>query len=313
MIDIIVCTYNRAEKLKTALQSIVDAEMPDNCSLKLIVVNNNSTDDTEQVIREFAKNSSIKVQYLFEPKQGKSHALNTALQNISGDLIAFTDDDVTVDKQWLKEMVTALERHPEYNCFGGKVVAMFPDTVLGWLDINGLMGFLKSVFGHKDEGNEEVEYGNGTFSVTPGGGNMFFRRGAIEKNGFFRTDLGPIGNNLGFSEDTEYCQRLLGRGERFMYIPTAIIYHHVHPERLEKDYLLMWQYRCGRSEVRRNNGYRETKKLFGVPRYLYRKFIAHAFGRYLSINEKKRFYHKLRLYYAAGEIEEHIRIGLERH
>lgn len=273
------------------------------------MVGNNSTDETESVVKEFLKNDSwIKIKYLFEEKQGKSHALNTVLNYITGDIIAFTDDDITVDKGWIREMVGAVERYPKYNCFGCKVVAIYPDNMPKWLDINGSMRFLKSVFCQKDYGNREIEYGDRTISKTPGGGNMFLRRKAIEKNGPFRTDLGPVGRELGFSEDTEYCHRLLEKGERFMYIPSAIVYHPVHTERLKKEYLLNYQYRVGRSEVRRNRGYKDTAKVFGVPRYLYRKMIEHAVGWGLSIQSKKRFYHRLRLYYTAGEIVEHLRM-----
>lgn len=312
-VEIIICTYNRADKLRNAIQSILNAEIPENASVRLTIVDNNSTDNTESVTREFSENNSgMEIKYLFEKKQGKSHALNTAIRHITGDLIAFSDDDQIVDALYLEEMVNALKRHSEYNCFGGKVLPLYPDNMPQWIDINGSMGFLKSVFGHKDEGNKEIEYGNGTISKTPGGGNMFFRREAVGKNGFFRADLGPIGKELGFSEDTEYCQRLLEKGEKFMYIPSAIVYHAVHAERLSKKYLLRWQYKCGRSEVRKTGGYRDTAKAFGVPMYLFRKFIQHAVGWGLSVQSKIRFYHRLRLYYTTGEIVEHIRIGFKK-
>lgn len=307
--EIIISTYNRAEMLRKSIQSILTAEVLDGVNVELLVVNNNSTDATETLIKGFSKNApKIKIKYLFEGRQGKSHALNTALNHVTEDIIAFTDDDVIVDKDWIREMFDALKRYPEYNCFGGKVVAVYPNNMPKWIDINGSMRFLKSAFCHKDEGNKEIEYGNGTVSKTPGGGNIFFRRKAIEINGPFRTDLGPVGKELGFSEDIEYCHRLIEKGERFMYIPSAIVYHPVDTERLNKRYLLKWQYKCGRSEVRRNGGYKDNVKVFGVPRYLYRKMIEHAVGRGLSIQSKKKFYHRLRLYYTFGEIEEHLRI-----
>jgi len=312
-VEIIICTYNRVDKLRGAIQSILDAEIPENASVQLTVVDNNSIDNTESVTREFSENNSgMEIKYLFEKKQGKSHALNTALKHITGDLIAFSDDDQIVDAHYLKEMVNAVKKHPEYNCFGGKVLPLYPDNMPQWIDINGSMGFLKSVFGHKDEGNKEIEYGNGTISKTPGGGNMFFRREAVEKNGLFRTDLGPIGEELGFSEDTEYCQRLLEKDEKFMYIPSSIVYHSVYTKRLTKGYLLNWQYKCGRSEVRKTGGYKDTAKVFGVPMYLVRKFIQHVVGWGLSVQSKIRFYHKLRLYYTTGEIVEHFKIGFKK-
>jgi len=244
-VDVIICTYNRAEKLKRAIQSILVADRPENVTVRLIIVDNNSNDNTESVTKGFSLNGfGTEIKYLFEERQGKSYALNTALKHISGDLVAFTDDDEIVDRGWLREMIKASERYPQYSCFGGKVLAMYPENMPGWLDIHASMRFLKSAFGNRDDGNLEIEYGSRTISKIPGGGNMFFRREAIEKNGLFRTDLGPVGNELGFSEDVEFCQRLLNRGERFMYIPSVVVYHHVHLKRLNKKYLLKWQYKC---------------------------------------------------------------------
>lgn len=310
-IDVIICTYNRAKMLRRAIQSILEADIPAHTSIRLLVVDNNSTDDTESVIRGFSTHHpEIAIQYLFEEQLGKSHALNKALKHITGDLVFFFDDDQTVDRPWLTEMVNALQSFPEYNCFGGKVIAVYPNRLPEWIDIADSMKFLKSVFGHKDEGDKAIEYSDETISRMPGGGNMFFRRIVFEMNGPFRTDLGPVGKKLGFSEDAEFCHRLIEKGERFMYIPTVVVYHPVHAERLKKEYLLNWQYRVGRSEVRRNGGYKDTTKVFGVPRYLYRKVIEHAIGWVFSTQPKKRFYHRLRLYYNFGEIIEHIRIRL---
>ena len=308
-IEIVICTYNRAERLSGTIQSLLSADIPDGTNVNLIIVNNNSSDGTEALIKEFSRNASrVAFRYLFEEKQGKSYALNTALKHMRGNFIAFTDDDIIVDKSWIKKMVSALKRYPDCNCFGGKVVAVYPKNMPPWLDIHNSTRFLKSVFVDRDDGDLEVEYGNSTLSNTPSGVNMFFRREVIEKNAFFRTDLGPIGKELGFSEDTDYCQRLLNMGERFMYIPSTIVYHPVHAERLSKEYLLNWQYKCGISEVRRNGGYKDTVRIFGVPRYLYRKYLKHAVGSSLLFSSVGRFRHKLRRYYTAGEIVEHLSI-----
>lgn len=308
IVNIIICTYNRARTLDRTLESVVKSENMDEVKKEVIVIDNNSTDSTKNIIEKYQKNK-LSLKYIFEKKQGKSYALNKALEYITGDIIAFTDDDVVVDKWWVWEMVNAVKRYPEYSCFGGKAVAVYPESVPKWLDITDSMKFLKSAFVDRDDGNLETEYGIDTFSITPGGVNMFFRKEAIVKNGLFRTDLGPKGNVLGFSEDTEYCQRLILKGERFMYIPSAIIYHPVCEERLNKSYLLGWQYKCGKSEVRRNGGYRDARRIFDVPRYLLSKFVQHTVGWGLSLQTKKKFYHKLKLYYTAGEIVEHLRIG----
>jgi hypothetical protein len=308
-ISIIICTYNRAKKIRNTIKSILNTEIPAELKVELIVVNNGSTDDTDNVIKNLENdNTKIELKLIHETKSGKSNALNKALEYVSGDIIVFTDDDVTVDKKWLVEINSACKRYPECNCFGGKIVAIYPPYIPEWLDINNSMKFLKSVFVDRDEGNKEVVYSEKTVSKTPGGANMFLRKRIIDKIGLFNTELGPTWDYLGFSEDTEYCQRILSCGEKIMYIPSVIVYHPVYEERLTKQYLLKWQYFCGRSEVRRVNGYRYENKILGVPIYLFNKIIQHFFKWGFSFNNKKRFYHRLKFYYTAGEITEHLKL-----
>ena len=308
-LDILICSYNRAASLDKTLRSLMEMDIPIGASVGITVVDNNSSDATRQVLEQWRDKGPLPVSYLFEPKQGKSHALNTGIGRLAARAVAFTDDDVFVDTGYARAVLDALARHPEVRCFGGKVTAIYPDSLPGWLDLNGSMAFLKSTFVDREDGDVECPFGEGTISSVPGGCNMFFRRGAIEENGLFRTDLGPKGRSLGFSEDTEYCQRLRGRGERFMYIPSAIIRHPVHEERLDKEYLIKWQFNCGRSEVQRAGGYGEAAQLFGIPRYLLRKYLSHCSCSFLSFNESKRFYHRLRRAYTAGEIAGHLRSG----
>jgi len=307
-LDIIVCTYNRAPMLGDFLQSLEGVELPPGVKVNLIIVDNNSSDHTQEIIKGFSDPTGrIEVLPLLETHLGKAHALNKALLHLRGELVAFTDDDVLVDKGWIREMVKAAERYPDYNCFGGRVLVRFTTQPPNWLKLDGRFGFLKSVFGYRDEGEKEVEYGKDTVSATPGGGNMFFRRPVLEENGPFRTDLGPQGKILGFSEDTEFCERLRKRGERFLYIPRAVVYHQILPQRIKKDYLFRWQYHCGRSEVRRFADYGDYKAILGIPRYLIRKFIWHLAGSAFSPFREGRFYHQLRLSYTTGELIEYLR------
>lgn len=313
-IDVVICTYNRSGMLGRCIESVLRADVPQGVSVEVIAVDNNSTDDTEKVVKGLGTGlpRSMKVTYLFEGKQGKSHALNSAVAAATGDIVAFIDDDETVEGSWVREIAGAARKYPSCGSFGGKIVAAYPDDMPEWLDLKGSMKFLKSVYGDLDNGDEEKQYGAGTLSNAPGGGNMFFRKEALKRNGSFRTDLGPNGRKLGFSEDTEFCVRFQARGEVSMYIPGAVVYHAVHRERLEKAYILKWLYNCGRSEVRRTGGHRGSASAFGVPRYLYRKLLQHASGSLLSLHQRTRVYHRLRLYYTAGELVEHFSAASRR-
>lgn len=300
-LNVVICTYNRAEKLGRVLHSLMAAEIPSGVRIDILVVDNNSTDATSRIVQRYLDSKNPAVRYLFEGQQGKSFALNTALKCLSGEAVAFTDDDVIVEPGYFLGICRAIEAHPEFSCFGGKVDAIYPDVLPRWLDLNGSMGFLKSAFVDRRDGDMEALYEDLEFSSTPSGCNMFFRREALEKNGGFRTDLGPRGRQLGFSEDTEYCRRMIEKGFRFYYVPSAMIRHPIDPERLTQRYLANWQLQCGRSEAL-CAGVAPGSKLLGVPRYLFRKLFTHLLAWLLSAEPKTRFYHRLRLAYNWGQI-----------
>src|SRR5271156_2755228 len=90
----ILCTYNRAESLAKALASIAQSTVPDSIQWEVLVVDNNSRDATRSVVEEFWWRDPSRFRYLFEPKQGKSNALNAGIQQARGEILAFTDDDV---------------------------------------------------------------------------------------------------------------------------------------------------------------------------------------------------------------------------
>ncbi|MGD8380729.1 MAG: glycosyltransferase, partial [Syntrophobacterales bacterium] len=90
-ISVIVCTYNRAELLGGTLRTLCHQTL-DTSEYEVIVVDNNSTDNTREVVDEFCRRSS-NVRYCFEPQQGLSHARNQGLQEAKGKYVAYIDDD----------------------------------------------------------------------------------------------------------------------------------------------------------------------------------------------------------------------------
>src|SRR5271155_1594923 len=115
MISVVVCTYNRRESLRTALGSLAQLRAPADSPWELIVVDNNSSDGTPEVVKSFGAGSSFCVQYVFETNQGQSHARNAGINAARGDIVAFTDDDVTVDSGWLCELQKVFD---EFDCMG---------------------------------------------------------------------------------------------------------------------------------------------------------------------------------------------------
>src|SRR5438067_2171623 len=118
---VLVCTYNRARLLRETLASMQAMGVPVNCRVEILVVDNNSTDNTPEVVAESTRNGAIPVRYVRETQQGKSFALNRGLANASGEILALTDDDVLPATDWLERIVDNFRTRAVTFVFG-KVV-----------------------------------------------------------------------------------------------------------------------------------------------------------------------------------------------
>ena len=125
-LSIVVSSFNRAGDLTRFLDSLGRMEVPGRQTWEVIVVDNNSTDETRQVVERAATGCEDQVRYLFEPRQGKSFALNTALSRVRGRIVAFTDDDAIVRPDWVRSIIDFFDRHPDAVCVGGKVELFNP-------------------------------------------------------------------------------------------------------------------------------------------------------------------------------------------
>src|ERR1700683_3449953 len=106
-ITVLLCTHNRAQSLPIALESIATQILPQSVGWEILVVDNNSSDETRQVVDDFCRRCP-QIRYLFESKQGISHARNSGIQNARGEILAFIDDDETAGIDWLKNLTANL-------------------------------------------------------------------------------------------------------------------------------------------------------------------------------------------------------------
>ena len=303
MISVIVCTYNRSAMLQEMLNSMKHLFVPSGLEWELIVVDNNSPVNTREVVESFAKQTDITVRYLFEARQGKSFALNCGIRNANGDILAFTDDDVTVDPKWLAGLSKCFS---EFDCsgIGGRIVPVWTQPKPRWLELEGPYGLNPAVIVKFEHGEKPIE-----ISIPPVGANMAFRKDVFQKYGLFRTDLGPVGDKgiHGFAEDTEICTRLIEAGERIFYCPGAVIYHPVEPKRVTKAYLLESSFLAAKGSVRAGGWPRDAVCYFGVPRFMLRSAVARFFQWMFCFQPTQRFYHKVKLWQEAGRIAEAFR------
>jgi glycosyltransferase involved in cell wall biosynthesis len=296
-ITVILCTYNRCENLASALESVAASQMPDSVLWEVLVVDNNSKDKTRQVVEEFVSRFPGRFRYAFESRSGKSNALNMAIQNSQAPILAFMDDDVQVEPDWLQKL-TGIFQNPAYIGVGGRIFPEKSFILQPWLDPS--IPYALAPLAMFDLGPEP-----GELNEPPFGTNMAFRREAFARYGDFRRDLGPQPGSEIRSEDTEFGMRLLLAGERLWYEPAAVVYHAVSKQRVKQSYFLNWWYGKGRGDVR--EGLFEGEKrwsLFGIPLVLLRRIAVWSLRGLLSFRRSRRFNCKVKIWWLAGGIRE---------
>ena len=103
IISVVICTYNNAESLAVTLNQLLNQTAQTVDDFELLIIDNNSQDNTQQVCEQFVSKSKIRAKYIFESKQGLSHARNTGVQSAVSEYLLFTDDDAELPKNWLHE------------------------------------------------------------------------------------------------------------------------------------------------------------------------------------------------------------------
>ncbi len=281
-VTILICTYNRAPLLRETLAEMQEMTAPAACAVDILVVDNNSTDDTAMAVAHAAKGARFPVRLLSERQQGKSFALNTGLSHASGDVLALTDDDVLPARDWLVRIVDAFRARTATFVFG-KVLPRWscaPPPELLTLPAQDIWGPLAIV----DYGDDPVVYGaNNTGQRLPIGANLAFLRSALVAIGGWRTDLGKVNNTLISGEDHEIFMRLRRHGlYSGYYEPAMTVRHYVPASRLTRRYFRRWFYWSGITHaIMFEDLYPEldmavVPRIAGVPRFACRQGLAQA-------------------------------------
>src|SRR5215813_3887543 len=182
-VTVILCTYNRFESLRYALTSAASLVLLESVEWEVLVVDNNSADQTRSVVEDFCRQYPGRFRYLFEANAGKSHALNAGIREARGDILAFTDDDITLDPMWLQNLIAGLRNH-NWVGVGGRILQKWTCARPRWLRIDGhyrRMGWPLTSFDLGEEAFEPIANINGA--------NMAFTKDVFAKYGGFRTDL----------------------------------------------------------------------------------------------------------------------------
>lgn len=238
-----ICTYNRDQFLYAALESLAKQELSAE-AYEIILVDNNSTDQTQKLAGAFAANyPDIHFHNFLEEKQGLSNARNCGIKEAKGEIIAFIDDDAIADPYYLTNLLQFFDANPSVMAAGGKILPYFypHDQEPAWLSWY-LIGLLSCL----DLGDQEKP-----FPRYPIGCNMIFRQSVFDHIGEFDPRLGRIENRLMGSEEKDLFIRVKEAGLPVYYVPQALVYHTIPPERTEDPFLRKVSQGIGQSEALR--------------------------------------------------------------
>ena len=245
-ISVIIPTYNRSALLAESLKSLIKQNFPSE-QYEILVVDNNSTDNTREVTESFASNSPVSVRYNFEKEQGLSIARNTGIRNAKGEIIAFVDDDIHADENWLSAIAKAYE-DPSVGCAGGPIRPIWLGQKPSWLD---KMWEPYLTINEFEAARVAGEY---RWPETPWGANISFRKNVFDRVGMFPENLGRVGVSLLSNEEVNICKKIAAAGIKIAYAPEAVIHHKIPAERLTKQWFYHRTYWQGRSDAILDNG-----------------------------------------------------------
>lgn len=255
-LSIVLCTYNRAARLEQTLEAMNALTMPANAGLDLIVVDNNSRDDTIAVCEQFAARTRLPFRCCTEIRQGLSHARNRGLAETRGSIVIFTDDDITVPADWAVEYARTFEAY-EADCVFGRIVPEWNGVVPAWYD-----GKFSAIYG-------ALDYGPVAFVVTTRnreffGANFACRKELLERIGGFDPSLGRTPEALYISEERKIFLTLFRQGCKVVYQPSIWVAHNISPEMKTKAYVQRY-YRDTATSLVNITDPGTRRQLFGIP------------------------------------------------
>lgn len=242
-ISAVICTHNRDRYLGPAIDSLLAQDLPD--TFEVIVIDNASTDTTRQIVE--ARLGDRRLKYVYESTLGLSTARNRGVQESSGEIIAYLDDDAVAEPCWLRELLSAYANNDRLGVAGGRVTLLWPDDIEppAWISAD-MMGCL----GAYDLGMEVVNITEP--GLTPRGLNYSLRRSFLEQIGGFDAQLGRVGKKLLSNEELVMTELALAQGWQVQYLPNALVAHNVAEERLQRDWFLRRSWWQGVSEFYRD-------------------------------------------------------------
>jgi len=243
-ISVIICSYNRELFIEQALISLLEQDFDKN-NFEVIVVDNNSIDNTEQVCKKFIENHpGYNFYYLTEKQQGSSPARNKGASLAKGELLIFMDDDAVAEKDFLKNTWKFYSENKTVQGFGGRIIPRYIPAEPKWMS-----KYVSALVGNFKYADSVVEFEPNKYPLES---NMAVTKKAFDEVGGFNTALPGVKGKLRITgEGKDFYFRVKEKGYRIFYVPGMVVHHVVEVEKLTSEYLYRVASGIGRGERRR--------------------------------------------------------------
>ena len=281
-VDIAICTWNRAKLLEKTIHSLKRLIVPYQVKLRVIIVDNDSTDETRGVLDSFAADIDFgkrhSVLIVNESQQGHTHARNKAVEHIDSDLLIWTDDDVFLDAFLVQNYVEFADANSGLAFFGGKIEPDFEITPESWITEN--WEALKGCFAARDLGEETVPFSK---ERLPYGANFAIRSG-VQKCFPFDVELGRRGQQVHGEDELEMMRRVIDGGFDGSWVPGTSVKHFIDRTRMTELYVREYFVGQGRALVAKGEAWSDSES--SLKWRSLRKFMAYRFKRHFAPSEQ---------------------------
>jgi glycosyltransferase involved in cell wall biosynthesis len=290
-VSILICTRNRPNQIYKTLLSISRVIVPKNSGLEVVVVNNGDKDSLDEIVHEFKKKINLKI--ILEKRIGHSIALNLGIKNCSGNLIIFTDDDVEVDRSFVKNYLDIAKKYPDCGYYFGKIKPVFEKEPPYWWD-----SLTPRSLSGRDIGEKEIIFKKSCWDADIVGVNFAAKKKIFD---YFRFDpflgsselTGFLGGN-----DTKLGREIMDSGKNVCYVPRAVVYHLIPEKRISFEYLKRRKFSIGRASF-----HFEKESIFRIFYKFLCEFWFYLFACFIR-NEFKSKKHELALVKLFGKLTE---------
>ncbi len=255
-LSIIICTYNRKDLLAKCLDSLV-AQNTGIDKIEIIVVDNNSKDNTDELVMQYEKKIPC-LKYVFEEKQGLSHARNRGCIETNSEYLAYLDNDAIAPQDYISNLMKVINQYSP-DVMGGPIYPYYISRKPSWF---------------KDEYEIRKHAEESGFSSTCriSGGNYIIRKEVLEDLGMFDVNLGMIGEQVKLGEERDILEKYRRvkseEEQKTYYALECYVKHYVPARKMTVRYILGRYYRSGRAAARlkkKNPSYAIKKIVTFVP------------------------------------------------